>query len=241
MKYELEFRNLEQIRQLLNEDRQFEACTTLLALGSLLIQNADLDTMKPVMLLGQYSKISKQLLNLFETLMTTFSPNDELKEYKIRLQDVNAEIKTIQSEYRDLEKVNVELLAQEKALRDRKEELQKLTNTITELKNIKEKEIEEQESQQEQLKEKLELLNEQAETTKSLLERYKAELSEDGRLIRELPEQYGTTKNVDELIAEIKKQEQEVQNLHSSYEQGLTNLIEQIRISYEILKGGSYE
>ena len=241
MKYELEFRNLEQIRQLLNEDRQFEACTTLLALGSLMIQKANLNTMKPVMLLGQYSKVSKQLLNLYETLMTKFSPKDELKEYENRLQDVNAELKTVQSEYSDLEKVNAELLAQEKALQDKKEELQKLINTITELKNIKEKEIKELESQQEQLKKKLELLNEQAEAAKSLLERYKAELSEDGRLIRELPEQYGTTQNVDDLIAEIKNQEQEAQNLHSSYEQGLTNLIEQIRISYEILKGGSYE
>lgn len=241
MKYELEFRNLEQIRQLLNEDRQFEACTTLLALGSLMIQKANLNTMKPVMLLGQYSKVSKQLLNLYETLMTKFSPKDELKEYEKRLQDVNAELKTVQSEYSDLEKVNAELLAQEKVLQDRKEELQKLINTITELKNIKEKEIKELESQQEQLKKKLELLNEQAEAAKSLLERYKAELSEDGRLIRELPEQYGTTQNVDDLIAEIKNQEREAQNLHSSYEQGLTNLIEQIGISYEILKGGSYE
>lgn len=241
MNYELEFENLGEIQQLLNEDKPFDACSRLLALGVTLIQKADEKPMKPVMLLGQYSKVSKQLMKLYEALMAEFSLNDELKKYEERLQDMNDELNKIQSEYIKLSSVNDELLSQEKELRETKEKLENLVVKSAELKNMKETEIKELESQQGLLEEKLEKLDEETKKARDSLERYKAELSEDGRLIRELPEQYGTTKSVDQLIAELKSQEIEAQNLHKAYEQGLTNLIEQISISYEILKGNGYE
>lgn len=237
MKNELEFRNLEQIRQLLEEGKRYEACTMLLALGNLLIQYEGVHSMQPVMLLGQYSKVSRQLLTLYHSLMETFSPDHELKQYESRLQEVIHDLQQIRDEYRMLETSNAKLIEQEKALKDEKKKLQERNAKVTELTNLKENEILSLKKQHRLLEEKLEELNAEAQAAKASLECYQSELSEDGRLIRSLPNKYGTTQGVDDLIASLKQQECQAQELHSSYEHGLTALIEQIKNSFEILRG----
>lgn len=133
------------------------------------------------------------------------------------------------------------MLEQEEELHEQRMKLEEWIAKDAELAHLKENDIKQLKSQHRLWEEKLEQLNEEAKNAKYLLERYQSELSEDGRLIRNLPDQYGTIQSVDSLIASLKEQEYHVQNMHSSYEQGLMTLIEQIRISYEKLKGNSHE
>lgn len=242
MNKELILRNLEAVRESTESEDGFEVCSRLLALAGAVIRqegtakDVALDDKALRMLYGQYVKVGNGLLDLFSSLEQRYNPQEDERKLKEGLSGIQDKLLSACKEYGQVEAANRELLQKEKDLRTKKNELEELTTKIPELIHLRDKELAALQQKKEQLEESLSDLNSACESAKEVVERYQAEVGENGRLIRMLPEQYGTTKNVDDLIAQIKKEEEAVEYRRIPFEEMLEKLLCEIRNSYEAVK-----
>lgn len=244
MNRELVQKNLEAIGKSAQDGNGADVCSGLLALAGVVLRGEKMTGTEKQngealrMLYGQYVKIGNTMLELLAELEQAYTPKEDEKKLNNSIAGIREKLEETQTAYGAVTTAQAGLLDSEAALRAEAEKLEKIKAKIEELTALKTEKIKTLRQETEQMKQSLVALDTTCKKSRETVERYQAELGEDGRLIRMLPEQYGTVKTVDELTATIREREKTERDLHDAFEQMLEKLIGEIENSYEKLKTG---
>lgn len=185
-----------------------------------------------IALVGVAGAVQTQL----EALAEKRDPASLPEKLRQRISQIQAELKTAEAEYQMLKELNKELLSQEPALRKEKDELEALQKKLSELVQLKEKELVARQKKVKTLNAKLDQLEKECTALEKLYALVKNELEENLALLAALPETTGVD-TLDALIAQGRQHKKTLEEARDSSGEPLRRIIEQVRQLEQMTRG----
>lgn len=180
--------------------------------------------------------VAGALQNRLDEAVTRQDPAELTAVLKKRIESIREDVAGTEDQYRQMVKLNQEILDEEERLRGREKELEDLRDKLKELISIKEEKLKKLVKATERQKKKLKQLETEYTECEALYKVVQTELEENLRILAELPDASGSD-TLDQLIIEGKKTKDMLAAAAQSSSEPIRKIIGEIQRLRQLAEG----